>query len=287
MKPYYAKVTSEFDDSIIIRYDEMPFFYKHWHYHDDYELVYVHKSSGIRHVGDNITIFKEGDLVLLGSRLPHIWLNNTEHNKDGSEVKAAATIIHIQKRFVQNGFFDLPSMKMLKELFLNSQRGICFKKFNNIEKIIKSLEPTRGANRVIATLDLFSKLSVHPDQEFLASPNYIQIKNIQNHDRLMKVYEYIAKNFREEITLNDLAEIAHMTPQAFCSFFKKKTGKTIFTYINDLKIGYSCKMLMETGLNISQIASESGFNSVTFFNRKFRKQMNVTPKEYRNKFKEW
>jgi len=285
MKPFYTKATSNYDNSISIRYDELSSLYRHWHFHDEYELVFIHKSSGIRYVGDNITPFKPGDLVLLGSRLPHIWLNDSEYNEDGGDKIAATTVIHFQKRFVHNGFMELPSMEQIKNLFLKSQRGICFPLFKNIEPVLQELQSAENAQRVILILKLLLDLAEYSNKEYLASESYIKIQNTHKHDRLILVHEYIAKNFRNKISLNELADIAHMTPQAFCNFFKKKTAKTIFTYINDLKIGYSCRLLMSTDLNIAQIANESGFNSTTFFNRKFKDRMEFTPKEYRKQFK--
>lgn len=284
MKPYFTTVTSNYENAVTIRYDEMEVFYPHWHYHDEYELVYIHKSAGIRYVGDSINPYQPGDLVLLGSLLPHIWINKVEEEREKSEL-AAATVIHFQPEFVHNGFFDLPDMKILKDLFEQSVRGIRFIHFPGIEEYLQLIQSNTSTDRIIAVLSLLTQLCKHDQYEFLSSKNYHRIALSQRNDRLSKVHNFIAGHFREKIKLNTLASIAHMSPHAFCGYFKRKTGKTVFTYINDLRIGYSCKLLIETELTIDHIALQSGFNSTTFYNRKFKSTMLYTPGEYRKKHK--
>lgn len=284
MKPYYTKVTSQYDNAITIRYDEMEVFYPHWHYHDEYELVYIHKSSGIRYVGDSINPYHAGDLVLLGSLLPHIWINQVDERKKNREL-AASTVIHFQQKFVHNDFFDLKLMKDLKDLFERSARGIRFICFSGIEEQLQVIQTSTSTDRMIAVINLLAQLCKHDQYEYLSSKDYHRVASRQRNDRLSRIHNYIAGHFRERIKLETLAGIAHMSPQAFCSYFKRKTGKTVFTYINSLKIGYSCKLLIETEFTIDHIAQQSGFNSTTFYNRKFKNIMQLTPKAYRKKYK--
>ncbi|TKG96874.1 AraC family transcriptional regulator [Puteibacter caeruleilacunae] len=286
MKPFYTKATHEYDNSVTIRYDERANFYPHWHFHDEYELVYIHKSAGIRYVGDSINPFQPGDLVLLGSRLPHIWINKPEESQDKQKEQtlAASSIIHFQRQFIHNSFFELPLMSAVKTLFDRSSRGIRFINFNNPERYLKAIEESNSTERIIEVFKLLSALSQHQSFELLSSNDYYQVASEQRSDRLSKIHNYIATHFREKISLDILADIAHMSPQAFCTYFKNKTRKTVFTYINDLKIGYSCKLLIETDLNIDQVAHQSGYNNTTFFNRKFKEKMNITPMTYRKNF---
>lgn len=281
MKPFYTKVTTEFDSSVTIRYEEREQLYPHWHYHDEYELVFMHTSSGERYVGDSINPYSEEDLVLLGSRLPHIWINKKE---EGVPNRAAFTVLHFKPQFVKNGFFDLPLMENARKLFEQSSRGIRFVNFPSVEKLLYKIHVTQSLERVIAVMELLSQLVAHEQVEFLSSTDYHRISSGQQNDRLTKIHDYLAIHFKEKISLDTLAELANMTPQAFCAYFKSKTRKTVFTYINDLKIGFSCKLLIETDLNIDQVAQQSGYNTTTFFNRKFKEKIKLTPKEYRKKF---
>lgn len=279
MKPFYTKTTSNFDDPVCIRYDEMISFYRHWHYHDEYELVYIHKSKGIRYVGDSILPYAPGDLVLLGSRLPHIWMNDQVEDEP-----AALTVVHFQRKFIHNDFFSLTLMENIRNLFNRSAKGIRFLNFKGIESMLDSLKTSSNENRMIAVLNLLSRLARHPHTELLSSNDYQTVAAGQRNDRFTRINDYLITHFKEKITLAEIAAIAGMTPQAFCSYFKNMTRKTVFTYINDLKIGYSRKLLIETDLNIDQVAFESGFNNTTFFNRKFKEKMKKTPNEYRKQF---
>ena len=283
MKPFYTKAINYFDNSFSIRYDEMPNFYPHWHYHDEYELVYIHKSSGIRYIGDSVSPYIPGDLVLLGSRLPHIWINEKNGQSTENNI-AASTVIHLQRRFIHNEFFDLPLMEPMKNLFLCSVQGVRFIDFQNIDPYLNDIQQSQSTAKMMAILNLLNQLAQHTNVEYLSSNDYQSVVATQGNDRLSEVHEYIIQHFNEKITLEDLSAIAKMTPPAFCNYFKNKTRKTVFTYINDLKLGYSRKLLIETDLNVDQIAFQSGFNSTTFYNRKFKERMKLTPKEYRKQF---
>lgn len=283
MKPFYTKATNRFDNSITIRYVELKALYPHWHYHEEYEIVFIHKSYGTRYVGDSISPYKSGDLALLGSNLPHIWINRPS-KKDEEPNRAAITVIHIQRNFIHNGFFELPLMDKVNSLFKQASYGIKFIDFEGIEQLLDSIHTNTSTERIIAVMQLLAKLSTHKQIELLSSYDYQKVASEQRSERLLKIHEYIANHFRKKISLDTLAELVHMTSPAFCSYFKNKTNKTVFTYINDLKIGYSSKLLIDGNLNIDQIAYESGFNSTTFFNRKFKEKMQMTPKAYRKKF---
>jgi hypothetical protein len=121
MKPFFTKATTDFDHSITIRYDERKNLYPHWHYHDEYELVFIHKCSGIRYVGDSINPFRPGDFVLVGSGLPHIWLND-KNEEDQPDDSCAVTVIHFQRKFLHNDFFELPLLNDIKN-YLSDRAG--------------------------------------------------------------------------------------------------------------------------------------------------------------------
>lgn len=282
MKPFYTQATSEFDNSITIRYEEMEKLYPHWHYHDEYELVYIHASEGIRYVGDSVNPYKPGDLVLLGSKLPHIWINKTESTKEHNQ--AGITIMHIQKKFIHNNFFDLPLMANLKKIFENASRGVRFFNFPAIDKQLYNIQVLNLEDKVLAVLNLFSELSKHAEMELLSSSDYQPVSGQQDGDRLSLIHNYLITNFTKQIELEQLANLVHMTPQAFCTYFKSKTKKTVFNYLHDLRVGYSCKLLIETDHNIDEIARQSGFNNTTFFNRKFKQKKDQTPKNYRKRY---
>ncbi|MEL7118715.1 MAG: AraC family transcriptional regulator [Bacteroidota bacterium] len=283
MKPFYTKVTTDYHNPISIRKDELPHFYRHWHYHDEYELVYVHKSSGLRYVGDSIAPYFPGDLVLMGSCLPHIWMDEYDETEP-PEKQAIATIIHFQRKFVHSDFLQFPSMENIKNLFAQSARGIRFIGLENIETQLTEILEKKSTDRMMAILNLLNQMCKHEQTKLLSSTYYRLPESKREDDRLSKIHDYILRHFREKMTLKELSAIAMMTPPAFSNYFKNKTRKSVFTYINDLKIGYSCRLLIETDWNIDQVAFKSGYNNTTFFNRKFKEKMSQTPKSYRKRF---
>lgn len=286
MKPFYAKATTHFDNSVTIRYIEKDDFHPIWHYHDEYELVYIHSGTGMRYVGDSIIPFSQGDFVLLGSKLPHMWMNK-EGNEDGTKKyeDVAATVIHFQPKFIHNSFFELPMMKKIKDLFGQSTRGIRFTDFPDIEIFLNNLHNLTQTNMVVRILELLAAMCDYEKTTYISSHEYGSMISAQYNERFARIHHYLAIHFKEKINLNTLADLANMTPPAFCTYFKNKTTKTVFTYINDLKIGYSCRLLLETTLTIDQIGHQSGYNSITFYNRKFKEKMKLTPKAYRKKFR--
>ncbi len=287
MKPYFAKPTIEFDNSVAVRRDVLKHFHNRWHYHDEYELVYIIKSTGLQFTGDHIRKFSPGELTILGNRLPHNWINDDEYYNYESDLMAEAIILHVQRQFIHNDFMKLPMMKSLSLLFKDACHGILIPDVSlRAKEILLNLPQLEGLDKGLQILELFRELSETPSKCFLASNGYIE--NMMNHstERLFKVYDYIANNFTGKIRLGELADIAHMTPNAFCSYFRKKTSKTIFDYITEMRIGYARKLLINSEIPIGDVALRSGFQSISLFNRQFKKSGGMTPLRYRKKYGE-
>lgn len=277
MRPFYTQVTDEYDYAITIRFDEHEKLEPRWHYHDEYELVYVNKGEGVRFIGDAITPFAEGDLVLLGKKLPHVWINK---NNAGKYTPCALTVIHLKPIFFDNDFFRLSLMSRLNNLLKDAERGVSFNEINP-QRYLQKIKELEGEKRILAVMELLVKLLDSSNVEFVSSQGYNAILQNQQSGRLMKVHNYIVNHFREKIDINELASLVPMTKTAFCAYFKKQCGKSAMAYINDMRIGYSCRLLAENKMTIEHIAQSSGFNSTTFFNRKFKDRMGMTPKVYR------
>ncbi len=284
MKPFFVEAINPYDASLTVRQDILPHLYNHWHFHDEYEIVYIIESTGIRIVGDSLHSFKPGDLVLLGSRLPHIWLNDPVYFQPQGQFRANAIVIHLKRNFIHNGFFEIPSLQRVRQIFTSSSRGLHFPVSGLVSELLFSILHSEGVNRIIHCFALFRELIDCQNATFLASEGYIRSFVPGKTMRLNKVYDYIAANFTRKIRLDEMADLLHITPKAFCHYFKKTTRHTLFEYINNLRIGYACKKLIEKDMNISSVAHESGFNNVSQFNRLFKRIMNTTPLQYRASF---
>ena len=281
MKLHLLDRSSLDNSSFLISYHSYPYFLKVWHYHPELELIVVIKSTGTRFIGDNIEQFKEGDIILIGKNLPHMLLNDKEYFEKDSTLKAQAIAIHFKEHFAGETFLSMPEMNAIKKLINRAKYGIKFSgDLKLVTKWIKGMNKLDGFDKTIKFFKILNFLSEHEDYKLLSSSGFINSFEMSGKKNLESVYEYIIKNFRENITLNDVAKIACMNPSAFSRFFKRVNRKTFSEYLNEVRVGYSCKLLMESKSNISEICFESGFNNISNFNRQFKKTMKYSPTEY-------
>ncbi|WP_341214743.1 AraC family transcriptional regulator [uncultured Wocania sp.] len=267
--------------SFSIRNHCYPNFLKIWHYHPELELVLTLKSSGTRFIGDNIEQFNVNEIILIGKNLPHMWLNDKEYFEENSKLMAQAIAIHFKEDFAGNTFFNMPEMNAIKKLFDNAQYGVRF--FGDLSlviKRIKKLENLKGFDKTVSFFKILNLLANHQEYKLLSSMGFVNSFKKTGRTNLAEVYEYIIKNFKNRITLEDVANIACMNPTAFSRVFKRVNRKTFSEYLNEVRIGYACKLLMEEKYNISEICFESGFNNISNFNRQFKKTTNYSPTEY-------
>ena len=254
-------------------------FLKIWHYHPELELVYILQSSGTRFIGDSIEKFDKGDLVLIGKNLPHMWLNDEAYFLDNSKLKAEAIAFHFKEDFLGKDFFNLEETKSIQQMMRLARRGICFQ--NVDEKLIRKIKKTltkEPMSKLLDFIDILKQLSEHKDYKVLAGNTYHN--TLHNKSNLDEVYNYIFNNFNKQLQLAEIAAIVNMNPSAFSRYFKKVNRKTLSKYINEIRIGYACKKLKEGDLTITQICYESGYNSLSNFNKQFKNITGKTPSEY-------
>lgn len=277
------KLPKEADKSFVVFKETGKNFPCPWHYHPEYELVLVTKSTGRRLVGDHIGYFKEGDLVLMGPLLPHVWVNDPKYINGQADTLAEAIVIHFKEDFLGEHFLDIPEMVSFKTFLQLSNRGIAIKGKAKVETIslMKKMPGLNGIQRLASLFSIFDSLSKTSVYELLASPGFVKTNNVNNSDRLNKVIEYILQNFDQDITLPKVARAANMGLTTFCNFFKDNYRITFVEYLNTVRIGHACKLLTEKDQNVSEIAYECGYNSIANFNRQFRKYKQMTPTEFR------
>ncbi|WP_419803371.1 AraC family transcriptional regulator [Mucilaginibacter sp.] len=283
MKIIEARLPQEFDKSFIVFQEKGKFFPAPWHYHPEYELVLVNKSTGRRMVGDHIGYFEEDDLVFMGSRLPHVWVNDQMFLKGEANYPADAIVIQFVEHFLGDKFLDIPELGNFRRFLKTSERGMVLKG-NTRKKIIRLMQdmlPMNGIQRLSALLGIFEILSYTSEYELLASPQFIQSFQYESPGRFKKITEYIMQNFNKDINLPDAASVANMGLTAFCNYFKDQFRLTFVEYLNTVRIGHACKLLADDKNNIVEVAYECGFNNLANFNRQFKKIKNTTPSDYR------
>ena len=285
MKPKLLDRSNLQNNSFSISYDNYPYFLKIWHYHTELELVVLLESTGTRFIGDSVEKFDKGEIVLIGKNLPHMWQNDDVYFETSSTLKAEAIAIHFKDNFLGDTFFQNPEMKHIADLLERASYGVKFEGKNEetIEKI-KELSTYDGFKKIIQFLQILSELSNRKDYRLLSSSGFLDTFKKSDNKNLYKPYEYIFNNFNKSISLNDVAKVANMNPSSFSRFFKRVNRKTFSKYLNEIRIGYACKLLMENKYSITAVCYESGFNNVSNFNRQFKTITGVSPTEYLQKY---
>lgn len=287
MKAIEYRLPKEFDKSFIVFKEKGIFFPCPWHFHPEYELVLVNKSTGRRMVGDHIGSFLEGDLVLMGPALPHVWVNDTKYfNKENTET-ADAVVIHFLENFLGNNFLSLPESEILKNILSLSHRGLVItgQTRHRIATLMNAMVDQNGLKRISSLFEIFDILASSTEYKPLASPSYMENTREMYSDRFSKITEYILRNFHKEITLQEVANESNMATTTFCNFFKEHFRMTFVEYLNSIRIGHVCKLLANKDENIISVAYECGFNNLANFNRQFKRLKGMTPKEYRKALK--
>lgn len=281
MKLHLLDRSSLNDCSFRAKINLYPHFLKVWHFHPELELVYIKKSNGTKFIGDSIEKFEAGEVVLIGENLPHMWLNNDEYFEKSSKLIAEAVGIHFEKAFLGPEFFNIPEMNHISKLFKRSSLGI---KFNNIsDEIIEKFNQIvnlDGFEKTMELIYLLSYLANHEDYKILSSGGYMDsFKHIDN-ENMVKTYEYVYKNFTNAIYLKDVADVINMNPASFSRFFKRVNRIPFSRFLNNVRIGYACKLMIESKIDITSICFESGFNNISNFNRQFKKIKGMSPSKY-------
>ncbi|MGH9915853.1 MAG: helix-turn-helix domain-containing protein [Pyrinomonadaceae bacterium] len=286
MQPIFLKVAPAANESFDIRHEVARHFLNPWHFHPEYELNLVLKSTGVRFVGDSIERFTAGDLVLIGPNLPHYWRNDPHYNQRQSPANAESIVLRFSESCLGEGFFSRPEMQAIRNLLHRANRGIKINIAEPCEAITRMTKIIRlhGLSRVIEFLTLLDELSAVTDYQLLASLGFSPTLDPAESERINKVYAYLMDHFTCPINLDEVAAIANMNPAAFCRYFRQRTGKTLVSVINEIRVGYARKLLTEDNLNITEICYACGFQNISNFNRHFKRIVNLTPTQYRHHF---
>lgn len=247
-----------------------------WHYHPEYELTLILKGNGRRLVGDTHENFVNGDLVLIGPGLPHTWVSD-----DSLNGKPAAVVIQFSAAFIER-FTDLNELAAINKLLMQARLGILFKGKKSaavVEQMIL-LPGKSGVEKITGLLQILQEL-VKLKHVSLVSAFYQPLKGKENANRINRVCQFVQKHATENMTIHKAAALIHLSPGAFCKFFKRITGKTFSDYVNEIRITNVCNQLIATDKQVAEIAYDNGFETLTYFNRVFLKKKGISPRQYR------
>lgn len=267
---------------IKVKWDDCAHFTFPWHFHSEYEIVYVEKSYGKRFVADNIEYFKEGDLVMVGSNVPHFWKSDDVFYQEKGSDNVHAVVVQFSEHFLSGAIHEYPELQKIKELFKRAERGICFLSpdSESIGKKLKTLLDKKGFDRFLEFLHILGIMAETKNFRLLGTELYNKTIPTGTDEKLSGVLNYLNINYQDDISLKDLSDKFGMNSTAFCRYFKKRTSKSLTRYIHELRIGYACRLLQEGKMSIYRICFECGFNNISHFNRVFKRITNYKPSQY-------
>ncbi|KQO20699.1 hypothetical protein ASF10_16640 [Flavobacterium sp. Leaf82] len=257
-----------------------------FHFHDFCELSFVTKSNGKRIIGDSITSFHEGDLVLMSPNLPHMWYEDLPITTYKKNKSVEAIVIYFPINFLEKVCNDSGELSKKNALFEKANRGMRFigKSKKKITKHLEKLTTMEGLPQIIEFFKIVNIMLHTNEYELLAGLGYSNSYNEKDTERMNQVYKYIMMNFTRPISLETISSVAHMTPPAFCTFFKKRAQKSFTRFLNELRTGHACKLLQDEKLSISDVCYESGYQNFVNFNKYFKLLIGKTPSMYRKEF---
>lgn len=252
-----------------------------WHYHPEIEMVFVNGGSGKRQIGSHVSYYTDGDLILIGSNLPHCGFTDT-HTGNKTEV-----VVQMKPDFLGADFLTLKETRGIANLFEKAKYGIAFGK-DTMKLVGPTLEKMHNAwplEKLLALLGVLRELEQASDYKLLNAQNFSLEMQVQDNDRINMVFNYVKDHFLEEISLQYVAEMASMTVPSFCRYFKKITKKTFTKFVNEYRIVHASKLLAEKPTSISNICFESGFNNFSHFNKLFKEFTGKSASQYRQELK--
>ncbi len=287
MKPVQKTPISE-NAAFEVKYLTAPHFDPNWHFHSEYQLFLVKKGTGTRFIGDHVSPFKDGDLVFTGPNLPHLWQSDLEYFNDDPEYITEGIVIYFSENFLGKDFLNKKETYKIKHLFQRAQRGIVVYGGTSDQAItiLERLMKVEDFDRILSLLNLLNLLANSTEYKLLASEGYSNSLKENETDRMNRVHAYVMKNFREKISLDEVAAIANMSPSSFSRYFKIHANKTFSDFLTEIRIGYSCKLLISQKIDIAQVGYDSGFNTLSNFNRQFKAVTHYNPLEYKKKYSE-
>jgi hypothetical protein len=286
MKAHLLKVSNQSLRSFSIRKDIVSYFYNQYHYHPEIELLFIEKGTGTQFVGDSIQRFQDGDLLLIGSDCPHYLRSDNMYFQGDENLQAAALVIHFNPEILGEAFLNLVENRFIQQLLEKSKKGlrISGKTKDAVIKQMRAMLTNSDTNQILELFKLLDFLSQSAELEPLASRIIENNPNDKETARLNQIYNYSAKHFKRKISIEEIAEVANLSSNSFCRYFKNRTRKHFSHFLNEIRVEYACKLIKENQFQVTQVCYEAGFNNFPNFNNAFKKITGKTPLQYSKEF---
>ena len=252
----------------------------YWHFHPEYEIVYVEAEKGMRHIGDHISKYEGSDLALIGPNIPHL---NFDY---GVKTTVDTVVVQMKEDFLGSHFFALPEISSINELFEKARTGLAFS--GKTKKLagekLKLLASLSHFEQLITLLQVFQLLAESKESILLKARPIANASVLKEQERMHRIYHFIETHYQQSINVNEVAKLSHLTTAAFCRYFKKSTHLTFTDFLNQYRINQSKKILLQNK-TVTEACYQSGFENLSHFNKTFKKITGENPSAYRKKQK--
>lgn len=250
----------------------------YWHFHPEFELTFIVALNGTRRVGNHVGDFQGSDLVFIGSNIPHL---NFDY---GIKTEYEKVVLQIKEDFFKNDFITTPELASIYELFENSKKVVCFQGEvkEKVGKRLQGLHLLTHFEQFIEVLSLFQILATATEMTLLHDKPFENLYNNKEQLRLKVVYKFIENNYQRAISIEEIATLTHLSKAAFCRYFKKMTRLTFTEFLNQYRIEQA-KRLLKSDKNVTETCYECGFESLSYFNRIFKKVVGENPIQFKKK----
>lgn len=280
MKPTFEQVPGASNTSFLWRRFAQARFDAPFHFHPEIELTHILKGRGKRMVGRQVGDFEEGDMVLLGSNLPHTWTSPENANDD---LAAEQVVIQFKKEFLGTNFWEIPETANVHALLEKAKYGIhVFGKTRDLVSRKMNQNPVPSPQkRLLLLIEILMVIAESEDCEAIDFHFMEFPPTTQDTERFRMVYAYLAENYQSDVKLETIASIANLSPTSFCRFFKKIARQTFVEALTKFRVNHAANLLVSTEKPVAEICFESGFNNISYFNKSFKSSLNISPLAYR------
>lgn len=251
----------------------------YWHYHPEYEIVYIEGTDGNRHIGDHLARYTGSDLAFIGPYIPHL---NFDYGANRDHVKI---VVQLRDDFMGADFLKKPELADIRRLFERAGEALFFTgdtKRQAGEKL-KSLPALNNFEQLVTLLDVFQILATSPEYQTAGAQPIASEQDFRGQQRLKKIQQYITEHYNEPIEMQAIVALAQLSNAAFCRYFKKATGQTFTEYLNHYRIRQARRMLLKNS-TVTEACFGSGFENLSHFNKTFKKIAGENPLRFKKRF---
>lgn len=287
MKPLLRKVSTPLEGPYILFHETRSRFKNIWHFHPELELHYIIRGEGVRFIGDNVSNFSHGELVLVGENLPHTWRSSDAYFDDTLDLDVEIIVMQFLPDCLGNDLMKLPEVHLITKLYERAKSGLLIggETKKAITKIMESAPGARGLESIMILFSILKALAETDEYETIVNgSNIFHHSNTMYASRLNDICNYTLSNYKNDISLEQIAELSNLSITSFCRYFKLMTNKTYHNFLTEIRISHACRALVEDKLPVQVICFECGFNNLSNFYRHFKKITGVTPYDYKQTY---